>query len=89
MKRIEFRHWPGNTEILLIERIGADELVKDRFYTSETHFYENTDHGMREGLRAAEAFAMLEVNSPAPNLKGAWAEHHPEMQRWRERHGEK
>lgn len=87
--RLEFIHWPGNTEIALIEIIDGHDFVKDRFYTSATHFYENTDHGMREGLRAAEAFAMLEVNSPAPNLKGDWAEFNPYMQRWRERHGEK
>ena len=81
--RLEFIHWPGNTEIALVDDDGS---TKDRFYTSETHFYEDTDHGMHDGMRAAEAFAMLSKTLPAPRIEGAWAEHHPEMQRWRERH---
>jgi hypothetical protein len=86
--RIEFIYWPGNTEIQLVEDFDLDgwTQVKDRFYTSATHFYENTDHGMQEGLRAAEAFAMLGKTQPAPRIEGDWAEFHPEMQRWRKRH---
>lgn len=84
--RLEFIHWPGNTQIALIEDMGDWERVKDTFYTSATHFYENTDHGMYDGMNAAEAFAMLEASLPAPNVGGTWAEHHPAIQRYRERH---
>lgn len=84
--RLEFIHWPGNTEIALVEDLDGWIRVRDSFYTSDTHFYENTDHGMQEGMRAAEAFAWLGKTLPAPRITGAWAEHHPEMQRWRERH---
>ena len=84
--RIEFIYWPGNTQVALVDDLDS---VKDSFYTSSTHIYENTEHGMYDGMRAAEAFAMLSKTLPAPRIEGAWAEFHPEMQRWRERHGEK
>ena len=84
--RIEFIYWPGNTQVALVDDLDS---VKDSFYTSSTHIYENTEHGMYDGMRAAEAFAMLSKTLPAPRIEGAWAEHHPEMQRWRERHGGK
>lgn len=84
--KLEFQHWPGNTEIMLVEQIGESEVVKDRFFTSATHFYENTEHGMYSGMVAADVFAALEHQLPAPNISGDWAEHHPAMQRYREKH---
>jgi hypothetical protein len=87
--RLEFRYWPSNTEIQLLEDMGdSDDTVSliDSFYTSATHFYENTAHGMYDGMRAAEAFANLEEHLPPPNVAGAWAEHHDAMRRYRQKH---
>ena len=86
--RIEFIYWPGNTQVALLDDLDS---VKDSFYTSDTHFYEDTSYGFSGGrvMIAKQAFDDLGRQLPPPNVSGAWAEHHPEMQRWRERHGGK
>jgi hypothetical protein len=80
---LEFHHWPANTEITLVDDDGR---VKDSFYTAANHFYEDTAYGMYDGMRAQDAFEMLENSLPAPNVAGSWAEHHAAMRRYREKH---
>ena len=89
--RLEFRYWPANTEIQLLEDMGdSDDTVSliDSFYTSATHFYEDTSYGFRSGrvMIAEEAFENLERELPPPNVAGTWAEYHDAMRRYWAKH---
>lgn len=83
--RIEFHHWAANTEIMLIEKIGESEVVKDRFYTRVRQLGFGGIGNSNE-MDAKRMFALLEDFLPPPNIAGAWAEHHPAMQRYRAKH---
>ncbi len=89
--KIEFRYWPGNTEVSLIDCMNDSDDIEvevDKFYTADTHFHFFAGR-TETPLIADAAFASLEAQAVAPNVAGAWAEHHRAMRRYRERHGEK
>lgn len=90
--KIEFKFWPGNTEIMLIDcQNDSDEIeaVVRSFYTSARHLEICSPRGNRDGLDAEEAFALLEDQLPPPHISGCWAEFHPAIQRYNEKHKQK
>jgi hypothetical protein len=82
--RIEFIYRPGNTEVQLVDtEIGG---VLDRFWTNSRRVRMEVSARNRDGLNAAEAFALLEVILLPPDVGGAWGEHHDAMRRYRAKH---
>lgn len=85
--RIEFIYWPGNTEVQLVEEIGEDVvndcIVKDCFYTSAKHFAM-----VFQEYTAKQFFELIKDVLPPPSIGGEWAEFHPAMQRYRNKHKE-
>lgn len=76
--RIEFRYWPGNTEVVLIEDIGDWPRVKRSFYTSAKRMgVAETINGVSQAFDATFYFELLEEIAPLPILGGQFGHLHP------------
>lgn len=78
--RIEFRYWPANTEVVLIEDIGDWPRVKRSFYTSAKRMgvaSADTISGESGKFDAEFYFDFLEEMAPPPVLGGQFAHLHP------------
>lgn len=76
---VEFRWWPQNTEVLLIENIEGTPHVKDRFYTAAKTMgvVGRIKNDQPEAFDAQFYFELLEELAPPPIIAGEFGHLHP------------
>lgn len=77
--RVEFRYWPGNTEVCLIEDIGDWPRVKRSFYTATTQVAVAGSPwtGKAAPFNAEFYYDLLYEMAPLPIIGGQFSEFNP------------